>query len=248
MINTRMKSIIKKEILNYFTTPLGYIFLIIFIFGIGHVTFEVGRGSFFVRRQADLISFFKYIPWMFILLIPAITMRLWAEERRSGSIELLFTLPISIKDAVIAKFIASWLFIGIALVCTFPIVATVIYLGKPDLNVIFIGYTGSFLLGGCYIAIGTFFSAITKNQVISFILSVVFCYLLLMAGSPPILELLSSFLPNYIVHLFESLSLLTHFESLSRGTLKLSDLWFYFILIFGWIFASIEYLKLNRAN
>ena len=185
---------------------------------------------------------------MYIFLIPAITMRLWAEERKSGTIELLLTLPITIPQAVISKFIASWIFIGISLLCTFPMVLTVIYLGNPDLNVIFVGYIGAFLLGGVFLAIGSFFSALTKNQVISFILTVVVSYTLLTAGSPPILEMLSNLFPKYFLHLFESLSLLNHYEVLSNGVFRLSDLWFYSVLIIAWLLGSIEFLKYNRAN
>ena len=175
-------------------------------------------------------------------------MRLWAEERKSGTIELLLTLPISIKEAVIAKFFASWAFVFFALLCTFPMVVTVAYLGSPDLGVIFLGYLGALFLAGAFLAIGTFFSAITKNQVISFILSVVACYVLLMAGSPPILEFLSSILPKYIVNLFESLSLLNHFESLGRGVFRVADFWFFLVMIFAWLSGSIIFLKENRAS
>ena len=248
MISSGTKSILRKELKSYISTPLGYVFLIIFLFSISYVTFEPGRGSFFLMRQADLSSFFKYIPWLFIFLIPAITMRSWAEERKSGTIELLLTLPITVKEAVIAKFLASWIFVGFALFCTFPMIITVTYLGDPDLSVIFLGYFGSFLLAGAYLAIGIFFSAITKNQVISFILSVVACYILLMAGSPPMLEFISSFSPSYFVHLFESLSLLNHFEALGRGVIRFGDLWFYIIMIASWLMGSIAFLKENRAN
>lgn len=248
MMSSITYSIFKKELKSYLSTPLGYVFLTIFLFAIGYVTFEPGRGSFFLLRQADLSSFFRYIPWLFIFLIPAITMRSWAEERKSGTIELLLTLPVTVKQAVMAKFLASWVFVGLALFCTFPMVFTVIYLGSPDLSVIFLGYFGAFLLAGAYIAIGIFFSALTKNQVISFILSVVACYLLLMAGSPPILEFLSHIFPAYFVHLFESLSLLNHFESLGRGVLHLGDLWFYLIMIGSWLMGSIAFLKENQAN
>ncbi len=242
MISSATKTIFKKELKSYFNTPLGYIFLVIFLFALGYSTFEPGRGGFFQLRQADLSSFFKYIPWLFIFLIPAVTMRLWAEEKKSGTIELLLTLPVTVKDAVLGKFLAAWAFLGIALLCTFPMVFTVSYLGNPDYGVIFLGYLGAFLLAGSFLAIGNFFSALTKNQVVSFILSIVFCYLFFMAGSPPTLEFLSSLAPTYFVNLFESLSVLNHFNSISSGVIAIGDVWFYATLIVGWIFGSIVLL------
>ncbi|MEE3077709.1 MAG: ABC transporter permease [Bdellovibrionota bacterium] len=248
MINQNIKHIFKKELTSYFKTPLGYVFLVIFLFGIGYLTFEPGRGSFFYMREASLKSFFRYIPWMFLFLIPAVSMRLWADERKSGTIELLLTMPVTVKDAVIAKFFASWAFIGIALIGTFPMVLTVLYLGNPDLGVIFLGYLSSFLMGGALLAVGSFFSALTKNQVISFILTVCVSYILVMAGSPPILEFISTFSPKYIVDVFESLSVLNHFESIERGVISLSNLWFFLIMITCWLFGNIILLNENKAN
>lgn len=238
----------KKEFTSYFKTPLGYVFLVIFLFGIGYLTFEPGRGSFFYMREASMSSFFKYIPWMFLFLIPAVSMRLWSEERKSGTIELLLTMPITIKEAVLAKFLASWAFIGVALLGTFPMVLTVLYLGRPDLGVIALGYLGSFLMAGCLLAVGSFFSALTKNQVISFILTVCVCFLLIMAGSPPILEFISVLAPKYVVDLFESLSVLNHFDAIGRGVFSVSNLWFFTIMITCWIYANIVLLNENKAN
>ncbi|MBT3981535.1 MAG: ABC transporter permease subunit [Bacteriovoracaceae bacterium] len=248
MMHHTTKAIIKRELKSYFTTPLGYVFTVIFLFAIGYVTFEPGRGSFFVMRQADLSSFFRYIPWLFIFLIPSTAMRLWAEERKSGTIEFLLTLPVTVPQAVLGKFIAAWIFIALALLGTMPIVFTVAYLGKPDYGVIFLGYFASLLLAGSFLAVGTFFSAITKNQVVSFILSVVFCYIFLMAGSPPILETLSTLFPKYMVSLFEELSILNHFESMGRGVVRLSDLWFFGAMIVGWVYASMSLLDYKKAN
>ena len=208
MINKATKVIVKRELKSYFATPLGYVFVIIFLFAIGYVTFEPGRGSFFVMGVAELSSFFRYIPWLYLFLIPAISMRLWADERKTGTIELLLTMPVTVREAVIAKFLAAWIFSTFALLCTFPMVLTVIYLGKPDLSVIFLGYFGSILLAGGMLSIGSFFSALTKNNVVSFILSVVVVYLFLMAGSPPALDFLSSIFPKYVLELVESLSFL----------------------------------------
>ncbi len=248
MRNSAIKHLFIKEFTSYFKTPLGYVFLVIFLFGIGYLTFEPGRGSFFYMREASLSSFFRYIPWMFLFLIPAVSMRLWSEERKSGTIELLLTMPITVKQAVIAKYLASWAFIGIALLGTFPMIITVLYLGNPDLGVAFLGYLASFLMAGALLAVGGFFSALTKNQVISFILTVCTSFLLIMAGSPPILDFISTFSPKYLVDLFESLSVLNHFDSIERGVFSLSNLWFFAVMIISWLFGNIILLNENKAN
>ncbi|MBL6990410.1 MAG: ABC transporter permease subunit [Bacteriovoracaceae bacterium] len=248
ILTSATRSIVKRELTGYFASPLGFIFIVIFVFAIGQVTFEPGKGSFFLMRQADMSSFFRYVPWLFIFLVPAVSMRLFAEERKSGTIELLFTLPITVKEAVIGKFLASWIFIIISLFCTFPMIMTVMYLGNPDLGVIIVNYMGAMLLGGSFLAIGIFFSALTKNQVVSFILSVVFCYIFLMAGSPPILGFLSKFMPSYVVDLFESLSILGHYEALGRGVVRIGDLWFFAVMIIGWPYAAILLLNENKAS
>ena len=248
MISKSVKNLFVKELTSYFKTPLGYVFLVIFLFGIGYLTFEPGRGSFFYMREASMNSFFRYMPWMFLFLIPAVSMKLWADERKSGTIELLLTMPVTVKEAVIAKFLASWAFIGIALLGTFPMVGTVLYLGNPDLGVIFLGYIASFFMAGALLAVGGFFSALTKNQVISFILTFCVSFLLLMAGSPPILEFISTFSPKYFVDLFESLSVLNHFDSIERGVLSLSNLWFFVVMIGCWLFGNVILLNENKAN
>ena len=248
MISKTTKHLFIKEFTSYFKTPLGYVFLVIFLFGIGYLTFEPGRGSFFYMREASMSSFFRYIPWMFLFLIPAVSMKLWSEERKSGTIELLLTMPVTVREAVIGKFLASWVFIGVALVGTFPMVLTIIYLGNPDLGVAFLGYFASFLIAGALLAVGGFFSALTKNQVVSFILTVVSSFLLLMAGSPPILEFISTFSPQYFVDLFEALSILNHFDSIERGVFGLGNLWFFAVTIVCWLYGSIILLKENKAN
>lgn len=248
MMSKSVKHLFVKEFTSYFKTPLGYVFLAIFLFGIGYLTFEPGRGSFFYMREASMGSFFRYIPWMFLFLIPAVSMRLWSDERKSGTIELLLTMPVTVKEAVIAKFLASWAFIGVALAGTFPMVLTVVYLGNPDLGVAFLGYIASFLMAGALLAVGGFFSALTKNQVISFILTVCVSFLLIMAGSPPILEFISTFSPKYLVDLFESLSVLNHFDSIERGVFSLSNLWFFAVMITCWLYGNIILLNENKAN
>ena len=245
MIN---KTLFWKEFSSYFKTPLGYVFLVIFLFGMGHLAFELGRGSFFYAREASLNALFRYIPWMLLFLVPAVSMKLWSEERKLGTIELLFTMPVTVQDAVIAKFLASWAFIGVALCGTFPMVSTVIYLGNPDLGVAFLGYLSSFFTAGFLLSVGGFFSALTKNQVISFILTVVAGFLLLMSGSPPILEFLSTFLPKYFVDLFESLSVLNHFDSIGRGVLGLGHLWFFAVTIVCWTYGTVLLLEENKAD
>ncbi len=248
MIKATTKNLFFKEFTSYFKNPIGYVFLVIFLFGIGYLTFEPGRGSFFYMREASLTSFFRYIPWMFLFLVPAVSMKLWAEERKSGSIELLFTMPITVTEAVISKFLASWAFIAVALLGTFPMIFTIIYLGNPDLGVAFMGYIASFLLAGTLLAVGGFFSALTKNQVVSFILTVVVGFILLMAGSPPILEFISTFSPKYFVDIFESLSILNQFESIERGVFSMSNLWFFIVSMICWIYGNIVLLDENKAN
>ena len=248
MISRATKNLFVKELANYFKTPLGYVFLVIFLFGIGYLTFEPGRGSFFFMREASMNSFFRYIPWMFLFLVPAVSMRLWADERKTGTIELLLTMPITVREAVVAKFLASWAFIGLALLGTIPMIFTVIYLGSPDLGTIFLGYVGSFAMGGVLLAVGGFFSALTKSQVVSFILTVVVGFALLMAGSPPILEFVSTFSPKYVVDVFESLSILNNFDSMERGMLNLSNLWFFVVSIVCWLYGNMVLLNENKAD
>ena len=248
MNSKAIKNLFVKEFANYFKTPLGYVFLVIFLFGIGYLTFEPGRGSFFHMREASMGSFFRYIPWMFLFLVPAVSMRLWADERKSGTIELLLTMPITVREAVVGKFLASWAFIGVALMGTFPMVFTVIYLGSPDSGTIFLGYLASFAMGGLLLAVGSFFSALTKSQVVSFILTIVIGFALLMAGSPPVLEFVSTLLPKYFVDIFESLSILNHFDSMERGVFNLSNLWFFVVSMVCWLYGNMILLNENKAN
>jgi ABC-2 type transport system permease protein len=184
-------AVFKRELKSYFTTPLAYVFLVIFLAVAGYLAFKEG---FYIARQADLQSFFTNLPLLFVFLVPAVAMRLWAEERKIGSVELLFTLPVTIVQAVLGKFFAAWVFIGIALALTFPMINAVTYLGRPDLGLIAMGYLGSFLTAGGFLAIGCFFSALSKNQVIAFVLSLLACAVLLLIGMPSALNYLSSFL------------------------------------------------------
>jgi ABC-2 type transport system permease protein len=238
-------AVFKRELKSYFTTPLAYVFLVIFLFFSGYLTF---KGGFFEMRQADMSAFFKNLPLLFVFMVPSTAMRMWAEERKVGSIELLFTLPITITQAVLGKFLAAWLFLGIALALTFPMVITIAYLGDPDVGLIITGYLGSLLMAGGFLAIGCFFSAVSKNQVISFVLSVVACAVLVFAGMPSTLGYFSTFLPAGLVSAIEGMSFQKHFESIQRGVLKFGDLSYFVLLIVGWIAASSIVLDERKAK
>jgi len=227
-------AVFKREFKSYFSTPLAYVFLVIFLFFSGYLTFRQG---FFSVRQADMNAFFSNLPLLFVFMVPSSAMRLWAEERKGGTIELLFTLPITITQAVLGKFFAAWLFLGIALLLTFPMVITVYYLGNPDTGLVITGYLGSFLMAGGFLAIGSFFSAVSKNQVISFVLSVAACSVFVYAGMPTTLNYFASFLPMGLVSAIENMSLMSHFSSLQKGVIKFSDLSYFALLITGWIYA-----------
>jgi len=222
--------ILRREFASYFATPLAYVFILIFLVLANAFTFYVG--DFYQRGQADLRPFFMFHPWLYLFLIPALTMKLWAEERKSGSIELLMTLPVKVWEAVVGKFLAAWLFTAIALALTFPIWITVNYLGSPDNGVIFASYLGSLLLAGGFLAIGSCMSALTRNQVVAFILGVVACFVLLLAGYPLVLDAFQGWAPETLINAIASLSLLTHFQSITRGVLEARDV-VYFVLLIG---------------
>ncbi len=238
-------AVFKRELKSYFTTPLAYVFLVIFLFFSGYLTFKEG---FYEMRQADMRAFFMNLPLLFVFMVPSTAMRLWAEERKVGSIELLFTLPVTITQAVLGKFFAAWFFLVIALALTFPMVITVCYLGEPDTGLIITGYIGSVLMAGGFLAIGCFFSALSKNQVISFVLSVVACAVLVFAGMPTTLNFVSTFLPAGMVSAIENMSFQTHFESIQRGVLKFKDLSYFILLIVGWIAACSIVLDDRKAR
>ncbi|MGH2271999.1 ABC transporter permease [Anaerohalosphaeraceae bacterium U12dextr] len=237
-------SVFKRELKGYFATPVAYVFLVIFLFFAGYLPFKDG---FFEIRQAELRLFFQSLPLLFIFMVPAAAMRLWAEERKNGSIELLLTLPITIHQAVLGKFFAAWGFLGIALLLTFPLPVTVYYLGHPDTGLIITGYIGSFLLAGTFLAIGSFFSAITKNQVVSFILSGAACGILVYAGMPTTVNYLSTMLPASVVALIEMMSIQSHFDSILRGVVELKDIAYFIILIVAWIGACTVVLEERKA-
>ena len=238
-------TIAKRELNAYFGTGLAYVFAIIFVALTGAFAFFIG--NFFERGQADLVSFFQYHPWLYLLLVPAIAMRLWAEERKTGTIELLMTLPVSTGEAIVGKFLAAWVFIGFALALTFPMWITVNYLGDPDNGVIFASYLGSFLMSGAFLAIGSCISALTKNQVIAFIVAATICFLLVMSGSDLVLNFFRSWAPRILIDAISSLSVLTHFEQIMRGVFPLSSFVFYLSLIAFFLFANAIVVEQRKA-
>jgi ABC-2 type transport system permease protein len=239
-------AIFKRELGSYFTTPIAYVFAAIFVFLSGVFAFYMG--SLFERGQADLQPFFQFHPWLYLFLIPALAMRLWAEERRSGTIELLMTLPVSIAQAVIGKFLAAWTFTAIALSLTFPIWLTVNYLGDPDNGVILASYIGSLLMAGAFLAIGSCVSAVTRNQVIAFVISAVICLVFVLAGYPLVLDFVSSFAPEFLVETVSSFSFLSHFDAISKGVIELRDVIYFVSLIAFWLFANAVIIDLRKAN
>ena len=221
--------IMRRELRAYFATPLAYIFIVIFLALAGSFTFFLG--NFFERGQADLTSFFTFHPWLYMFLVPAIAMRLWAEERRTGTIELLMTLPTTTFAAVLGKFLAAWIFAGIALLLTFPLWITVNYLGEPDNGVIALSYLGSWLMAGAFIAIGACMSALSKNQVIAFVLAAAACFLFLMSGVDLVLAAFRPWAPQLLVDTVASFSFITHFAQLMKGTVSLATLLFFASLV-----------------
>lgn len=239
-------TIFRRELGSYFATPVAYVFIVIFLIMSAALTFYIGH--FYERGQADLGPFFQFHPWLYLFLVPAIAMRLWAEERKTGSIELLMTLPVSTGQAVVGKYLAAWVFIGIALMLTFPLWITVNYLGDPDNGVIFTAYLGSFLMAGGFLAIGACISATTRNQVIAFIITVVICFVFLLAGSPLVLNFFKAWIPQDIVDALSSLSFLTHYASIARGVIDLRDAIYFFSLIGCWLYANVLVVDMKKAD
>jgi ABC-2 type transport system permease protein len=240
----KIKAIIKREFVSYFESPVAYVFIISFLILLGFLTFFVS--NLYEYKQADLRPFFFWHPWVFLLLVPAVTMRLWAEERRTGTIETLFTLPITITEAILGKFIAAWLFMTIIIICTFPVVLTVAYLGNPDKGAIIGGYIGSFLMAGAYLSVGVLTSAMTKNQVISFVLSIILCLFLALAGFPPVIKLMS-FAPSLITETIASMGFIPHFESFQKGIVDLRDVAYFLSIMVFMLFATNIVLE-NRKT
>ena len=238
--------VVRRELSDYFATPVAYVFIVVFLALLGAMTFFVG--NFFERGLADLGSFFQFHPWLYILLIPAISMRLWAEERKSGTIELLMTLPVSTTQAVAGKFIAAWIFAGIALALTFPIWITVNYLGSPDNGVIIAGYVASFLMAGAFLAIGSFVSALTRNQVIAFVITAAVCFIFMMSGLEPVQSAFRGLDNAFIVDLVASLSFLTNFDAITRGVFDLRDFVYMASVIGVFLFANVVIVDLKKGS
>lgn len=246
MYKSATLAVFYRELSSYFATPIALVFIVIFLSMSATMTFYLGR--FYERGNADLLSFFRFHPWLYLFLMPAISMRLWAEERKSGSLELLMTLPVTLVQAVVAKFLAAWIFAGLALALTFPIWLTVNYLGRPDNGAIITAYIGSFLMAGGFLAIGSCMSSLTKNQVIAFIITVVICFLFMLSDFPLVLDPLQAWLPATLLDMVASLSFLNHYDSISRGVIDLRDIIYFGLMIALWLFINVLALEAKKAE
>ncbi|MAL04202.1 MAG: ABC transporter permease [Arenimonas sp.] len=238
--------VLRREFGAYFATPLAVVFLVIFLVLAGAFSFYLG--NFYETGQADLQAFFSFHPWLYLLLAPAVAMRLWAEERKAGTLELLLTLPLTAWQAVLGKFLAAWAFLGLALVLTFPMWITVAWLGEPDHGVIVASYLGSWLMAGAFLAVGGALSAATRSQVVAFILTVVVCLLFLLAGFPMALDLVRGWAPQALVDAVAGLSFLTHFQAITRGVLDLRDVVFFMLCIAAWLWATVLVIDMKKAD
>ena len=241
-----LTTILKRELRAYFATPVAYVFIVIFLVLAGVATFYMG--GFYERGQADLEPFFQFHPWLYMFLIPAISMRLWSEERKAGTLELLLTLPVPLSAAVVGKFLAAWAFTAVALLGTLPLWITVNYLGDPDNTVILAGYLGSLLMAGGFLAIGACISALTKNQVIAFVVSFMICFAFNLSGFPMVIDMFSAWAPQAIVDVVSSFSFLTHFNSIVKGVIDVRDLVFFATLIAFWLYANVLAIEINKSN
>nr|VFJ60930.1 MAG: ABC-2 type transport system permease protein [Candidatus Kentron sp. DK]VFJ63308.1 MAG: ABC-2 type transport system permease protein [Candidatus Kentron sp. DK] len=239
-------AIFGREFTGYFTTPIAYVFLVVFASLSG--TFAFYLGDFFGRGQADLVSFFAFHPWLYLFLIPALAMRLWAEERREATIELLFTLPVTTGQAVLGKFLAAWAVTGIALMLTFTLWGTVNYLGDPDNGAILAGYLGSFLMAGAFLAIGSCLSALTKNQIIAFIISAAVGLLFVLSGFPLVLGFFDGWAPAFLIRAVASFGFLSHFDAIGKGVIDLRDIVYFVSLIAFWLFANAVLIEVRKAE
>jgi ABC-2 type transport system permease protein len=241
-----MTTILKRELLAYFATPVAYVFIVIFLVLNGVFTFYVG--GFYERGQADLEPFFQFHPWLYLFLIPAISMRLWSEERKAGTLELLLTLPVPLIASVLGKFLAAWCFTAVALAGTFPLWLTVNYLGDPDNTVIAAGYVGSLFMAGGFLAIGACISALTRNQVIAFVVSFVICFAFNLSGFPLVIDVFRAWAPQALVDVIASFSFLTHFNSILKGVIDVRDVVFFASLIAFWLYANVLAIEVNKSN
>lgn len=241
-----LQTICRRELNGYFATPVASVFIVVFLALSAALTFFIG--NFFARGQADLQSFFMWHPWLYLFLIPAMTMRLWAEERKSGTIEMLLTLPIELSAIVLGKFLAAWLFTGLALALTFPLWITVNWLGSPDNGVILASYIGSFLMAGAFLAVGSCMSALTRNQVIAFVLAASLCFLLTVSGSPFVLDLFAGWAPESLLTLVASLGFLEHFQAIMRGVVDIRDAIYFLSVMALFLYANILVIEMRKAG
>jgi ABC-2 type transport system permease protein len=239
-------TIAKREVAGYFASPVAYVFIVIFLLLTGFLAFMVS--GFFERGQANLQAFFAWHPWLYLFLVPAVGMRMWSEERRLGTIELLLTMPITPWQAIVGKFLASWLVLALALALTFPIVITVNYLGHPDNGVILASYAGSLLLSGAYLSVSAMTSAMTRNQVVSFIVSLVICLFLILAGWPPVTNLLTQWASPWFVEGIAAFSVMTHFDSIQKGVIDSRDVLFFLSVIAFCLFTTSVIIRAHRAG
>lgn len=240
-------AVFKREFRAYFSSPVGYIFLVIFLVASGFLTLSRDFGRLLELRQADLAPFFGYIPWLLVVLVPAVAMRLWAEERRSGTVELLLTLPVSLPGAYLGKFLAGWCFLALALSLTWPVVFQIARLGDPDWGAVAGGYLAGLLAAAVFLAIGMLFSALTRNQVVAFILGVAASIVFLLLGLPQSLDVAGRLLGGYLTDVLGSLSLIDHYETLSRGLLEVGSLAFFFFFAAGWLICGMLVLDRTKA-
>jgi len=241
-----IRTIAKRELSGYFASPVAFVFIVIFLLLAGFFTFMVAQ--LFARGEANLEAFFSWHPWLYLFLVPAVGMRMWSEERRLGTIELLLTMPVTPWQAIVGKFLASWVVVALALLLTFPIIITVNYLGDPDNGIIFAGYLGSLLMAGAYLAISAMTSAMTRNQVVSFILSVVLSLFLILAGYPPVTDLLTQWASPWFVEGVAAFSVMTHFESIKKGVIDSRDVLYFLSIIVFALFTTGVIIRAHRAG
>ncbi|MBT0585754.1 ABC transporter permease subunit [Alteromonas oceanisediminis] len=243
---SQVGTIFRREFASFFATPVAYVFITIFLVLSGVFSFFIGQ--LYERGQADLLPFFNFHPWLYLFLVPAIAMRSWSEERKSGTIELLMTLPVTTTQAVLGKFFAAWAVLGLSLLLTFPLWLTVNYLGNPDNGIIVAAYLGSWLMAGGFLAISLCMSALTKNQVVAFILAIVVCFIFVLSGSGVVLDAFQGWAPSIVLDTVASFSFLTHFEAMAKGVLALNDVAYFLIVMVIWLVANHMVISQKKAD